>query len=117
MANKFCGEPLLERFTPLPPGTDVDGMARVFAESMLWTAANVTPRAKRSGVLAGWRVSEETKAEKLAAWRKREATREAIARGSKQQHPQEIPENSWETPKAREERYCAEIRRGIRQSV
>ena len=37
----------IERFTPLLPGTNVDGMATAFTQAMLSTAANIAPRAKR----------------------------------------------------------------------
>lgn len=58
MANLQLRKAFTEKFTPLPLGTDVDGMTMVFAESMLSTAANIAPRAKRSqdrrgGVLTG----------------------------------------------------------------
>ena len=35
----------IERFTPLPHDTDVDGMATAFTEAMLSTAANIASRA------------------------------------------------------------------------
>ena len=76
IANLQLRGTFTERFTPLPPGTDVDGMAMVFAETMLSTAANIVPRAKRSQGPAGWCASEQTKAERLAAWQEREAARE-----------------------------------------
>ena len=37
----------IERFTLLPPDTDIDGMATVFAEKMRSTAANIAPRVER----------------------------------------------------------------------
>ena len=48
MANPQLRGAFIERFTPLPLGTDVDGMASTFAEAILSTAEKITPRAKRS---------------------------------------------------------------------
>ena len=41
----------------------------------------------------------------------------AFARKCKLQQPQEAPETSWETPKARGDRGCAGMLRGIREST
>ena len=68
MANPQLRGAFIERFTPLPLGIDVDGMATTFAESMLSTAANIAPRAKRSLGPKEWYASEETTAEMLEAW-------------------------------------------------
>ena len=48
MANPRLRRRFTERFTPLPHGTNVDGMATVFAEAMLSTAAYIAPRTERS---------------------------------------------------------------------
>ena len=45
MASPRLRRALTDRTTPLPPGTDGDGMAMVFAEAMLSTAAHIVPRA------------------------------------------------------------------------
>ena len=76
MANPQLRGAFIEKFTPLPLGTDVDGTATTFAEAMPSTAANIAPRAKRSLGPKGWCASEETKAEMLEAWQEREAARE-----------------------------------------
>ena len=65
MANPQLRGAFIERLTPPPLGTDVDGMATPFAEAMLSTAAHIAPRAKRSQGPKGWCASEETKAETL----------------------------------------------------
>ena len=79
MANPQLQRAFTERFTPLPPSMDVDGMAMVFTEAMLSTAANFAPGAKRSQEPAGWCASEETKTEMLAAWQERGAARELLS--------------------------------------
>ena len=53
-------------------------MAKAFTETMLSTAANIAPRAKRCQGPSGWRCSEETKAEMVAAWQEREAARDLL---------------------------------------
>ena len=78
MANTQLRRTFTERFTSLPPATDVDGMRMMFAEAMLSSAANIAPRAKRSQGPAGWCASEQTKAEKVVAWQEREAARELL---------------------------------------
>ena len=75
MANPQPRGTFIERFTPLPTGTDVDGMATVFTEAMLSTAANIAPRATRCQGPTGWCYSEETKEEMLTAWQERDAAR------------------------------------------
>ena len=79
MANPQLQRAFTERFTPLPPSMDVDGMAMVFTKAMLSTAANFAPGAKRSQEPAGWCASEETKTEMLAAWQERGAARELLS--------------------------------------
>ena len=45
MASPQLRGAFIERFTPLPPGTDVDGMATAFTRAMLSSATNIAPRA------------------------------------------------------------------------
>ena len=78
MTNPQLRRAFTGRFIPLPPGTDVDGMAVAFAEAMLSTAANIAPREKCSQGPAGWYASKEKKAEMLAAWQERETAREVL---------------------------------------
>ena len=47
MASLQLRRAFIERFTLLPPGTDVVEMATVFAEAILSTATNIAPRAKQ----------------------------------------------------------------------
>ena len=60
MASPQLRGVVIERFTPLPPGTDVDGMATAFTEAMLSTATNIiAPRARRCQGPRRWRSSAE----------------------------------------------------------
>ena len=46
MTSPQLREAFIESFTPLPPGTHAHGMATMFTEAMLSTAANIAPHAK-----------------------------------------------------------------------
>lgn len=52
-ANPHLRRAFTKRFTQLPPGTDVDGMAVVIAEAMLSTAVNIASRAQLSQGIGG----------------------------------------------------------------
>ena len=73
-----CPQPwgaFIQRFNPLPPGTDVGGMATACTEAMQSTAANIAlsdVRDRGEGVLA------RKKAEMIAAWQEREAAGELL---------------------------------------
>ena len=87
----------MERFTPLPPGTNADGMATAPTEAMLSTAANIAPRAKRSqGPRGRWCASEETKVEFHCGVAGEGSRERAMTRGSRRQQPQEDSQSSWE---------------------
>ncbi|MEP5114092.1 MAG: hypothetical protein ABJQ90_00030, partial [Parasphingorhabdus sp.] len=69
MGNLELWKAFTEKFTPLPPGTDVDGIETVLAEIILSAAAKIAPSHDR-----------------------------AFAHRSKKQQPQRGLESSWETP-------------------
>ena len=78
MANPELRGAFIERFAPLPLGTDVDGMVSTFADAILSIAENIAPRAKRRQGPNWWCASKEKKAETLAAGQKREAARKLM---------------------------------------
>ena len=78
MASPQLRGAFIERFNPLPLGTDVDGKATALTETMLSTAANIAPRVQRCQGPRGWCSIKETKVEMLAAWQEREAARELL---------------------------------------
>ena len=71
---------MTSKFTPLPPGTTrtrttVDYKAAVRAETLLLTAALITPPIRRKQGPTGWCATEGEKAKLHTRWKEREDTR------------------------------------------
>ncbi|MEP5729282.1 MAG: hypothetical protein ABJL67_07885 [Sulfitobacter sp.] len=98
MSNPELRRAFTEKFTPLPPGTDVDGFATVVAEMIMSAAAKIAPRAKHSQRPAGWCAREGTKGGNVHGLPRETIRDRAFAHRSKQQQLQRGLESSWETP-------------------
>lgn len=94
MANLQFREASIETFTPLPPGMDVDGMAKAFTEAMISTAASITPCEKRSQGPSRWCASVGNGGRNVCGVVGEGDRKRASVRGSRQQQSQEGSVNS-----------------------